>query len=211
MKYLKERIAFIKGLAEGFHIDDSTPEKKLLKAIVDVLGDFAEAIDNLETEQTQIKNEMDDITDDVSDLEDIVYDGEYGEDDEEFDDEDDFYDDEDDSEEQAGDEDFVLDFEDEDEDEEGDEADDDGFLGDVVCPVCMKTIQVFEEMYDMENEIIICPYCGKEVDVELDFDEECQDLRYTGECNLDGCNGFCSNENDDDSEETNDQSSSKKE
>ena len=35
-----EKVAYIKGLAEGLALDDSTKEGKVLAAIIDVLGDI---------------------------------------------------------------------------------------------------------------------------------------------------------------------------
>ncbi len=35
-----EKIAYIKGLAEGLSIDDNTKEGKILNAIIDLLGDI---------------------------------------------------------------------------------------------------------------------------------------------------------------------------
>ena len=37
-----EKVAYLKGLFEGMEIDESTKEGKLLKAVVDVLGELAE-------------------------------------------------------------------------------------------------------------------------------------------------------------------------
>ena len=44
MSYLPEKMAYIKGLAEGLDIDASTKEGKLLLAIVDALSDTADEI-----------------------------------------------------------------------------------------------------------------------------------------------------------------------
>lgn len=41
---MMESVSYLKGLAEGLGIDDSTKEGKLLSAIVDVLDDMAAEI-----------------------------------------------------------------------------------------------------------------------------------------------------------------------
>ena len=51
-----EKVSYIKGLAEGLQLDDSTKEGKVLAAIVDVLGDIAENL-------AEVDEELDDVAD----------------------------------------------------------------------------------------------------------------------------------------------------
>jgi DNA-directed RNA polymerase subunit RPC12/RpoP len=95
MNYLKERVAYLKGLAEGMQISDSTNEGKLLKAIIDVLEDVAIAVDDVEEVQEQLSEQVDEMDEDLAEIESILYDEEY-ECDECSDDEDEEEDDEDD-------------------------------------------------------------------------------------------------------------------
>ncbi|PYG87463.1 hypothetical protein LY28_02133 [Ruminiclostridium sufflavum DSM 19573] len=74
MSYISERVAFIKGLAEGMKIDDSTNEGKLLNAIVDVLDDIALAIEDIEEIQDEVSEQVDGIDEDLAELEKVVYD-----------------------------------------------------------------------------------------------------------------------------------------
>ncbi len=83
-----EKVSYIKGLAEGLSLDDSTKEGKIIAAMLDVLSDIAENLSDVDDELNDIADVMTDMEESVADLEDIVYDI----DDEDEDDEDDFAD-----------------------------------------------------------------------------------------------------------------------
>ena len=51
MEFLNERVAYLKGLAEGMKIDENNNEGKLLKNIIEVLEDISEAIMDIEDSQ----------------------------------------------------------------------------------------------------------------------------------------------------------------
>ncbi|WP_071061873.1 CD1247 N-terminal domain-containing protein [Andreesenia angusta] len=87
MQYLYEKVAYLRGLAEGLEIDDSTKEGKLLKSMIVVMEDMVDAINENTEEIEEISSYVEIIDEDLSEMEDIVYD--------EDDDEDDYYDDED--------------------------------------------------------------------------------------------------------------------
>lgn len=76
MSYLRERVSYLKGLAEGMQISDATNEGKLLKAIIDVLDDVSLTVDELAEEQEELSNQIDEIDADLEDVEDILYDDE---------------------------------------------------------------------------------------------------------------------------------------
>lgn len=86
MNYLKERVAYLKGLAEGMQISDSTNEGKLLKAIIDVLDDVALSVDDMEEVQEQLSEQIDEMDEDLAEMEEVLF---------EADDEDDSEDEED--------------------------------------------------------------------------------------------------------------------
>jgi len=90
MNYLRERVAYLKGLADGMKLDTSTNEGKLLKAILEVLDDMALAVDDIEEAQEQLSEQVDEIDEDLAEIEDLLY-GADDEDEEEYccDDEDD--------------------------------------------------------------------------------------------------------------------------
>lgn len=68
-----EKVAYLKGLAEGMDLDENTKEGKLLKAIVDVLGDIADDAANLEDYVAEMTEQVDAVDEDLSTLEDVVY------------------------------------------------------------------------------------------------------------------------------------------
>lgn len=76
MSYISERVAFIKGLAEGMKINDSTNEGKLLNAIIDVLDDISLAIEDVEEIQDEISEQVDGIDEDLAELEKVFYEDE---------------------------------------------------------------------------------------------------------------------------------------
>jgi hypothetical protein len=68
-----EKVAYLKGLAEGLELDDTTKEGKLLKAIVDVLGDIVDEAADLEDYVAEMAEQVDAVDEDLSTLEDVVY------------------------------------------------------------------------------------------------------------------------------------------
>jgi len=76
MNYLKERVAYLKGLAEGMQISDATNEGKLLKAIIEVLDDVALAVDDIEEVQEQLSEQVDSMDEDIAAIESKVFDDE---------------------------------------------------------------------------------------------------------------------------------------
>lgn len=81
MKYLYEEVAYLKGLAEGLEISKETKEGKIIHKIVEALESFADAIVELEEEQTDLVEYVESIDEDLADVEDDIY--EEGEEDEE--------------------------------------------------------------------------------------------------------------------------------
>ncbi len=68
-----EKIAYIKGLAEGLKLDDSTNEGKILNAIIDLLGDITEEICDIEESCEEIIEQIDAVDEDLAELEDLIY------------------------------------------------------------------------------------------------------------------------------------------
>ncbi len=68
-----EKIAYIKGLAEGLGIDETTKEGKVLNAIIDLLGDITEEICDIEDGCDELMEQIDAVDEDLSALEDIIY------------------------------------------------------------------------------------------------------------------------------------------
>lgn len=80
MEHLYERISYLMGLADGLGIDESTKEGKVLVHIIDVLQDFADAIDDLAYDQEELEEYVEYMDEDLSDVEDEVF-GDLDEDD----------------------------------------------------------------------------------------------------------------------------------
>lgn len=68
MKNIKERIAYLQGLAQGLEIEDSK-EGKVLSGIIDVLEEMAEQIDDIEVAQSDLEEYVESIDEDLYDLE----------------------------------------------------------------------------------------------------------------------------------------------
>ena len=69
-----EKIAYIKGLAEGLALDETTKEGKILSAIIDLLGDITEEICDIEDGCDELMEQIDAVDEDLADLEEIFYD-----------------------------------------------------------------------------------------------------------------------------------------
>ena len=82
MSYLTEKMSYIRGLAEGLDIDETTKEGKLLKAIVEALSDMADEIYEIVELQEDMQDQIDEIDEDLAAIEDDFY--EDYDDDEEF-------------------------------------------------------------------------------------------------------------------------------
>ncbi len=144
---MMESVAYLKGLAHGLDINETTKEGKLLLAIVDVLDEMAESIGDIEDVCEEFDELIDVIDEDLGDLEE------------------DFYGLEDDDDCCCGDD---CDCGCNDEDDE-DFFDEDDELYEVTCPNCNDVIYLNEEMLldgDMD-----CPNCQQKL--EFDFDDCC--------------------------------------
>ncbi|HHV60456.1 MAG TPA: hypothetical protein GXX49_09270 [Clostridiaceae bacterium] len=80
MKSLREKVSYLKGLADGLKLDENTNEGKLLKAIIDVLDDFAQAVDDVVEFQNEMSDQIDAIDQDLEDVERVIFSDEYDDD-----------------------------------------------------------------------------------------------------------------------------------
>lgn len=69
-----EKIAYIKGLAEGLKLDENTNEGKILAAVIDLLGDITSEICDIEDGCDELMEQIDAVDEDLADVEKIVYD-----------------------------------------------------------------------------------------------------------------------------------------
>ena len=82
---ITERVAYLKGLAEGMELNTEKREGKLLSAILDVLEDIALELEDIRDEQAELADGLDAVSDDLEDVEDAVFEDEYDEEDEDED------------------------------------------------------------------------------------------------------------------------------
>ena len=82
---LTEKVAFVKGIAEGMNLEGDTNTNKLLKAIIDVLDDMAKTVSDLEENVDYLDKYIEEVDEDLGNVEEDLYC-----DDEDEDDEDDF-------------------------------------------------------------------------------------------------------------------------
>jgi len=156
-----EKIAYLRGLFDGFELDTEKKETKLFKAMIDILGDIATDIEDLEENALDIAEELDELSDDLALLEDIAYD----------DDDDD--DDDCDCDCCCGDDDCDCDCDDDDCDCDCC-SDEDAVFFEVKCPACETEITVDEDV--LKLGAIDCPNCGEKLEFDIseieDEDEE---------------------------------------
>ena len=143
---MKEKAAYLKGLIDGLGIDESTKEGKVIKAMSELLGELAEAVDGIDEDVTRAYDQINDLSEELEDLEADLYEEDDAEDEEEEDDSDD-------------------------ETEADDNADVAGEpYYEVACPACGKTVYVSED--DLDVGEAICPSCKVAFEVALADDEE---------------------------------------
>jgi len=144
---ISEKSAYLKGLMDGLKLNTESDEGKMIAAIVDLLGDMAKRVTEIEETTIAISDELDEIEEDLDAIEDYILD-EDDYDDEDFDDEWD---------------------EDEDYEEGFDFGDEDTTIYEVEC-ACGEIINFDEEV--LEAGSMICPNCGETLEFSLDDDEE---------------------------------------
>ena len=144
---ISEKSAYLKGLMDGLSLNTESDEGKMISAIVDLLGDMAKRMTDIEETTIAISDELDEIEEDLDAIEDFI-----------MDEDDDWDEDE-------------LEDEDWDEDEEYEEGfdfgDEDTTIYEVVC-ACGNVINFDEET--LEEGSIVCPDCGEVL--EFSFEDE---------------------------------------
>ena len=145
---ISEKSAYLKGLMDGLSLNTDADEGKMIAAIVDLLGDMAKKITDIEDTTIAISDELDEIEEDLDAIEDYILDEE--------------------------DEDWDEDYEDEwDEDEEYEEGfdfgDEESTIYEVEC-ACGEVIAFDEDV--LEQGSMICPNCGETLEFSFEDDEE---------------------------------------
>ena len=147
---IKERVAYLKGLAEGLGLDHESKVEKLISVVIDTLSEMADEIEELSENALDIGDELDAISDDLAEVEEYLFDDDFDIDD----DFDDFH------------------FDDDDDDDECGCAYCSGasFSYEVNCPACGSEIELSES--DLVRESVKCAACGEELEFNFDDDEE---------------------------------------
>ena len=70
---ITEKVAYLKGLAEGMELNTDKKEGKLLAAIIDVLEDIALELSDIQDAQEELGEGLDAVSDDLEDVEDLLY------------------------------------------------------------------------------------------------------------------------------------------
>ena len=148
---ISEKSAYLKGLMDGLKLNTESDEGKMIAGIVDLLGDMAKRVTDIEETTIAISDELDEIEEDLDAIEDFIMD----EDDDDFEDFEDYEDD---------------DWEDEEDPEEGfDFGDENTTVYEVEC-ACGEIIDFDEET--LEKGSIVCPNCGETLEFSLDDEDE---------------------------------------
>ncbi len=69
-----ESLGYLKGLIEGLDLGDNKKETKVFSAIVDVLSNIVEDIDDMTAGVEMLADQVDAVDEDLADLEEYVYD-----------------------------------------------------------------------------------------------------------------------------------------
>lgn len=84
---ISEKVAYLKGLAEGLNLDtEKSKEGKLISVMIGIMEELAMSVEDLEENALNLGEEIDVLSDDLSDVEDIVFDEDYDAQDEDYDD-----------------------------------------------------------------------------------------------------------------------------
>ena len=84
---ISEKVAYLKGLAEGLNIDtEKSKEGKLISVMIGILEEVGLSIEDLEDTVDALGEELDAVSDDLGDVESVVFDEEDDEEEEDFDD-----------------------------------------------------------------------------------------------------------------------------
>ena len=72
---ISEKVAYLKGLAEGLDLDTvKSKEGKLISVMIGILEELAMSVEDLEENALDLGEEIDVLSDDLSDVEDVVFD-----------------------------------------------------------------------------------------------------------------------------------------
>jgi phage FluMu protein Com len=73
MKTLREKVAYIRGLAEGMDLNKDEPHTKLLLQIMDLLGEVVDELEDLNERIEDAEDLVDALDEDLADVEEYVF------------------------------------------------------------------------------------------------------------------------------------------
>ena len=89
---ISEKVAYLKGLAEGLDLDtQKSKEAKLISVMIGILEEIGLSIEDLEENALALGEEIDVLSDDLADVEEVVFEDEDDEDEDEDDYDDDWF------------------------------------------------------------------------------------------------------------------------
>ena len=68
-----EKVAYLKGLAEGLALDENKPETKIINAMIGVLDELALSVSDLEDGLDLVSEQLDAVDEALDELEGFVY------------------------------------------------------------------------------------------------------------------------------------------
>lgn len=150
MSNINERVAFLKGLAEGMKLsEENNDQVKLMLKMLDAMQDMAEELSALRKDHDELDEYVESIDDDLADMEEYLF--------------------EDEDEDGCGSCGGCCGCDDEDDEDEDDEE-----MVEYTCPHCGNDVAFEIDGFDLEEENL-CPACGKPlfpIDGEEDPDQE---------------------------------------
>ena len=163
---MMEKAMYLKGLCDGVELDKTTKEGKLINALMEIVVEMAEEMDDMQAEICELKDYCEELDEDLGDVEEVLLDL-----DDEDDDEDDYGFDEDDDDFECDGNcagcDFDCGLDEDDDDFFGEDEDEDEYF-EVICPACGDVIN-FDSSIDPEN--LRCPNCGEKFECIVEEDD----------------------------------------
>ena len=72
---ISEKVAYLKGLAEGLNLDtEKSKEGKLISVMIGIMEELAMTVEDLEENALNLGEEIDVLSDDLADVEEVVFD-----------------------------------------------------------------------------------------------------------------------------------------
>ena len=70
---ISEKVAYLKGLADGMKLDADKDTNKLILAMIDTLDEMAALVDEIDEDLADAEEHIDEVDECLADVEDIVY------------------------------------------------------------------------------------------------------------------------------------------